>query len=149
MAAIVVGYFQVNVATDTPPNRLAAALLGAIALFLGIFASFVFTQAASRDAERKKVQVPARASFRRIIAVYGALRAIAERLAERSGALAAQVDADGKVPMVEVRAAMEVIEAHITGQLSTAGVAIEDWRDLIPEDVAEIENQARGQVDGN
>ena len=39
---------------------------------------------------------------------------------------------------------LDVIEAIVSQQLTTVMFAIEDWRDMVPEDVENIEAQAKG-----
>lgn len=50
-------------------------------------------------------------------------------------------DNDGMVPVAAVGAAFDALADHVPGQLRTLDDAIQDWRDIVPEQVADLERR--------
>jgi hypothetical protein len=46
------------------------------------------------------------------------------------------------VVIEHIDSSLDVLAAQVLEQIGTANDAMEDWRDLVPEEVAEIEAQA-------
>lgn len=104
---------------------LEAILLQMVILGTGLSASYLFSQRSAR--------VPhARSAFRRVKSLYSGLFY-----------LKAVINRDREPNVEAARQVVEVIEAVIDQQLDTVADAMEDWRDIVPEDVADIERQLR------
>jgi hypothetical protein len=52
------------------------------------------------------------------------------------------INNDGMVPIVEVEYAFRALRSHLDGQIRTVSDAIEDWRDIVPEEVESLEQKA-------
>lgn len=94
------------------------------ALGAGIFASWMFTQSSATKAAQETMRFHTRPAFRRVLDLYISLG----RLSDRIGMYNAEKP--------DYR--LDVIEAIVDEQLGTMGSALEDWRDIVPEDVEEI-----------
>lgn len=55
----------------------------------------------------------------------------------------------GKVPLYDAAHSLSVIRSQIDGEIRTAADAIEDWRDLVPEEVRELEQRKKQAKENN
>ena len=113
-----------------PPSARETALFQVIILICGLLGSYIFGRNTAKVAARDEIKLHARPAFRRVIALYNSLirlSIIIEGLKEEK--------ADHKLEQIQV-----LVDEHI----HTGGHALEDWRDIIPEDVAEIEKKPKG-----
>lgn len=82
----------------------------------------------AREAARDIIKPLARSAFRRLLSLYLSLSRVANILASSQD--------------FESREDYEVMHAKLEGivveQLTTASDALEDWRDIVPEDVEEL-----------
>ena len=131
--AFVVSAIDVTLPLKREPTALEQALLRAISLGLGLWGAYIIGQQSARDAARDLMQPHARSAFRRLLSLYGSLGRVAEHI---SIFRRASISAETGYPL---------LHAIVTEQLATAGDAMEDWRDIVPEDVAEVEARLRGQ----
>ena len=107
-----------------PMSAVELALWQTLSLFLGLFGSYLFGRHSSHQAARKALRPYERTAFRRVLDLYGSL----ERLLTRIGHYNEQ-SPDQR---------LEIIHAIVAEQLETGNFALEDWRDIISEDVDEI-----------
>lgn len=116
------------VATTRALTNLESTVLQSFAWITGILGSFIFGRQSAREAARDIIKPLARSAFRRLISLYRSLSRVANLLASSQD--------------FESREDYEVIHAKLEGivveQLTTAGDALEDWRDIVPEDVEEL-----------
>lgn len=134
----------VRVTAAPEPNRLAAGLLQGFTLILGIGTSYLFGLASAKSAAEEMLRPHARSAFRRVVALFEAFQRLGNSIGSRTAVLEAIAeDHDGMVPIDHVRGAMDLLLMQVFEQTGTAGDAIEDWRDLVPSEVAAIEAQAR------
>lgn len=134
----------VVVTAQPQPNRLAAGLLQGFTLILGIGTSYLFGLASAKSAAEEMVRPHARSAFRRVVALFQAFKRLGNSIGARTAVLEAIAeDHDGMVPIDHVRGAMDFLLMQVFEQTGTAGDAIEDWRDLVPSEVAAIEAQAK------
>ena len=54
--------------------------------------------------------------------------------------------ADATVDVLHVEAQLDVLDVQVVGDLATANDAMEDWRDLVPDEVEKLEAIARSRV---
>jgi hypothetical protein len=47
-----------------------------------------------------------------------------------------------QIPLDQVIAALDLLFVQINEQIGTADDAMEDWRDIVPDEVAELERRA-------
>jgi hypothetical protein len=94
----------------------------------GLIGSYILGQYSARQGAIDIVKPHARASFRRVTALYKSLYHLSERIDELN-----QQDFDYR---------LELIQALVNEQIRTGQDAIDDWRDIVPEEVAEIERRS-------
>jgi hypothetical protein len=135
IAAVIVG-----VAGDL----LALAILQAITLVFSVYGSYVLGQVSARQAAQDLVRPHARSAFRRMLNLYAALGRLHTEVGQQLTRLTTLTSMDDKTLNFEhVRASLMLLEAVVIEQIATGEDAIEDWRDLVPNEVAEIELKAR------
>ena len=112
---------------STVENTLFQTLIAAT----GLLGSFIFGRTSARDAARELIRPHARAAFRRVTALYNSLYRLSEKIEElKTG------DDDHKLVL---------IQSLVNEQIATGQDAIEDWRDIVPEEVQEIERRSTGR----
>lgn len=128
-------------------NRLLAAGLQASSLTLSIYASYRFAQATAEESARAVIRPHARSAFRRNLNLYRAVQRLILETERQVDRLDGSVDGRGKVTLDEARQGLYVVRAMAVEQAYTADDALEDWRDLVPEEVAEVEARVeKGQL---
>lgn len=141
--SVVLAAVTVFVGTRNPPNPLATALLQGITLVFGVYGSWILGIASARDAATEVIRPHARSAFRRMQNLYRGLGrqevAIQESLLRLEGL---STTAAKTVHYEHVRSSMLLLRAMVTEQIATADDALDDWRDIVPEEVAEIERSA-------
>jgi hypothetical protein len=136
------GALTVYVATRKNPNTLATSLLQAITLVFGTYGSYVFAKASLEDAARGLVTPHARSAFRRVRNIYSALGRLLELMNRQSSHFNVIRDA-GTLDYENVQLTMLMLERIVIEQLNTVDDALEDWRDLVPDEVKAIEEQVQ------
>ena len=126
------------IASNRALTSLEAVLLQSFGLGAGILGSFIFGRQSAGKAAREMVKPHSRSAFRRVLSLYQSLSRLASVI-ENAKYFSSKLDElnnsnYGYLP---------VLEAIVTEQLSTANDALEDWRDLIPEDIQELERRIK------
>jgi len=125
------------IASKRSLTNLEAVLLQSISLGTGLIGSFIFGRQSTRKAAIELVKPHARSAFRRLWSLYQSLSRLAE--VAQSAKFSGDSQHDGKNSVEYI----PIIEAIISEQLATADDALEDWRDLIPEDIEELEKRIK------
>ena len=99
----------------------------------GLAGSFIFGRRSAREAAREMIKPHARSAFRRLLSLYHSLSRAATAI--ESGQISDSHE--------NYQVALARLEEIVTEQLSTADDALEDWRDIVPEDVEELEQKRR------
>ena len=143
-AAVVLAVVTVCVQSRKPPNLLAASILQAAALVFSIYGSYVLGQVSAREAAREMIKPHAASAFRRMLNLYQGLgrlkKAIATSGADLNGLR--EPDAAQYIVYSHVAWALALLDAMVTEQVATGEDAVNDWRDLAPEEVARVERLA-------
>lgn len=84
-------------------------------------------------------------AFRRVTAIYSGYTRIGNEIARRREILTSEAD-DGRVAIEQVDLSLELIEALLFTQFETLEDALDDWRDLAPDEVAAIEARLRERL---
>ena len=102
-----------------------------ILLAIGSSISFFIGHRSAREAASQIIKPHARSAFRRLISLYNGLSRAAKAIesSQRS-----ESDEDYQVLLARLR---EIV-AH---QLITADNALDDWNDIVPEDVEELKQK--------
>ena len=125
---------------DLTPRE--ATLFQAISHGLGVVGSFVIGNKSARAAAQDVVRPHARSAFRRIVSLYRALGRFSDEIESRRIFLRSVGDETGKVDGAHIEAALDLLLVQVTEQIGTANDAMDDWRDLVPDEVQAIEDQA-------
>jgi hypothetical protein len=142
--AVVVSAGTVITAMDRALTTLELTLFQVISLSLGLTGSYVFGRYSAHAAARDVIRPHARSAFRRVLSLYGALQRYAVAVEERRAVLTEiSRNHDGSVPIQHVETALALLSAQVIEQIGTAGDAMEDWRDLVPDEVEKIERRAK------
>jgi len=130
----VLAVLTVVVGVHQPPNTLATALLQAATFIAGVLAAYIFAKASVAVAARELVRPHARSAFRRQRGLYMGLGRLIDEIDIQ---MANQSDDN-------YRLGLKVLRAMITEQVGMSGDALEDWRDLVPDEVAQLERERQG-----
>ncbi len=118
-------------ATQRTLSGLESALWQIFVFAGGLAGSFIFGRQSAQEAAREMIKPHARSAFRRLLSLYQSLSRAATTIES------AQISDSHENDQV----ALARLEEIITEQLSTADDALEDWRDIVPEDVGELEQK--------
>ena len=146
IVAVILAAVNVYVGAGKPDNELAGAVLQGIALVFGVYGSYVLGKASAFDARDRITEARALSALRRMLNLYRALGRQRKSLSQqmfRLDQLAQQQNPNGRVEIEHVRGSFMTLEAMVTEQINTAGDALEDWRELLPDEVARIEKQVQ------
>lgn len=94
---------------------------------IGLLGSYIFGRNSARAAALEVIKPHARAAFRRVLALYNSLYRLSEKIEELK-----QERPDHR---------LELIQALVNEHIATGKDAPEDWRDIVPEEVEEIERR--------
>jgi hypothetical protein len=144
-ASIGLGILTVYVGTRKTPNTFATLLLQAITIVFSTYGAYVFAKASVEGAARALVTPHARSAFRRVRNIYEALGRLLD-LIDRQSANFEMTRRPGMPDTLDyetVRLTMLMLESIVTEQINTVDDALEDWRDLVPDEVQQIEEQVR------
>ena len=100
------------------------------ALVMGLFGSFIFGRQLATKVSREVIKPHARSAFRRLLSLYAIISRVASIIV---------MSKDSEDTYVT----LEKIEAIVIEQLTTADDALEDWRDIVPEEVDELSRKLR------
>ncbi len=135
VASIVVAIIFVKEASEQSLTQLESVTLQAITLFLGLLGSFIFGRQSAKKAAREIIKPHARSAFRRLLSLFNSLSRLATTI---------QNARSSNIESTKDSAVLDKLEAIVTEQIVTADDALEDWRDIIPDDVAEIRKKLGG-----
>lgn len=121
---------MVNVSATRPLSTLELVLWQVVSLALGLCGSYWFGRNSAAGAARDVIRPHARSAVRSLLGLRDSLRALCSRIEDY------QYIEDYADEEPDYR--LDVIQAIVEEQIPTSDSAIEDWRDIAPEDVAEI-----------
>lgn len=127
VVTIVISVVFVYIATQRTLTALEGILLQAFALITGLLGSFLFGKQSAKDAASEIIKPHARSAFRRLMSLYESLSRVAT-----------EIEDSGKSDEMKLAR----LDAIVIEQLSTADDALDDWQDIVPEEVAEIRKRA-------
>lgn len=134
--SIIFAILFIHAATTRPLTGLENVLLQTISLLLGIIGSFVVGRESASNVAKELIKPYARSAFRRLLSLYFGLSRIAQSI--QNMRYATQSD---KIPA----SILDTLEAMVTDHLSTADDALDDWRDIVPEDVEELYDRIKNR----
>ena len=122
-------------ATQRTLSGLESALWQIFVFAGGLAGSFIFGRQSAREAAREMIKPHARSAFRRLLSLYQSLSRAATTIES------AQISDSHENDQV----ALARLEEIISEQLSTADDALEDWNDIVPEDVKELKQKLQSE----
>lgn len=128
--AVVISIVFVAVAAFRDLSALENTLLQVFSLGLGLVGSYILGQASARDAAGEMIKPHARSAFRRLVSLTKSLSRLAQTMQDIR-------HTGGQNP--QAAAIVDRLEAIVIEQITTAADALEDWRDVLPEDVKALQ----------
>ena len=126
----VAGLFS-HAATTRTLTGLESVILQFFSLMAGLVGSFFFGRQSAREAARELIKPHARSAFRRLLSLYQSLSRVATTI---------ESSQNFESP-VENQVTLAKLEAIVVEQLASADDAIEDWKDIVPEDVKDLDQR--------
>ena len=112
---------------------LESVLLQFFFAAIGYLGTFLAGRESARNAAKDVLKPYARSAFRRLTSLYRSYQQMASII---------EASRDSRT-IAEHQLAMARLEGIVLGQIGTADAAMEDWRDIVPEDVEELYRSAR------
>ena len=100
---------------------------------IGYVGTFLVGRESARNAAKDVLKPYARSAFRRLVSLYRSHQQMASII---------EASQDSRT-IEEHQMALARLEGVVLGQIGTADAAMEDWRDIVPEDVEELYRSAR------
>ena len=119
-------------------SGLESVLLQIILLAIGSSISFFIGHRSAREAAEEIIKPHARSAFRRLISLYNGLSRAANAIESSQSSKSNE----------DYQVALARLEEIVTEQLTTADDALDDWNDIVPEDVAELKQKLRPSTQG-
>ena len=131
ITSVVVASLFVYTATSRILTPLESVILQLFTLLAGLGGSFIFGRQSAREAAREIIKPHAKSAFRRLLSLYQSLSRVATTI---------ESSQNFESP-VENQVTLAKLEAIVVEQLASADDAIEDWKDIVPEDVKELDQR--------
>ena len=97
----------------------------------GLLGSYIFAKNSARASALDVVRPHARSAFRRVLALYNSLYRLSVKVENLK-----KEGPDHR---------LDLIQALVNEQISTGEDAMEDWRDIVPEEVEEVERRGKAR----
>ena len=121
------------IATTRTLSGVEGTLWQIFVLVAGLTGSFIFGKQSTQEAAKEIIKPHARSAFRRLLSLYQSLSRAATAI---ESSQSSKSDDDYQVLL----ARLEEIVAY---QLITADDALDDWNDIVSEDVEELKQKLR------
>lgn len=125
--SIVVAIITIITSAKRDLTQLENSLLWIFGLAAALVGSYMFAKQSFPKAAFDIIKPHARPAFRRLLWLYKSLSRLAYVISEAQ-----------ETKQCENIYILSKLKAMVIEQIATAGDAVEDWRDIIPEDVEEI-----------
>ena len=130
LSSLGVAIFFIIIAAERTLTQLENVLLQIIILALGLLGSFLFGQISAKNIAKDIIKPHARSAFRRLLSLFNSLSRLATTIE-----YAKSTDI---ISQKENAAILDKLSAIVTEQIATADDALEDWKDIVPEEVEQI-----------
>jgi len=128
-ASIFLAVLFIYVAINRPLTSLENVLLQSISLCLGLIGSYVLGRESASNAAKDLIKPYARSAFRRLLFLYYGLSRLAQAIQD--------IRKTSKSESISMHV-LDKLEVMVIDQIVTADDALDDWRDIVPEDVEEL-----------
>lgn len=133
--AIMVAIIQIFISSQRQLSSLENTLLQIFSLLLSFIGSYLIGKHSATDAAKEIIKPHARSAFRRLMSLYTSLSRVAIEIARSKEHQSKEIT-------------LERMEVIVIEQLATADDALEDWRDIIPEETDELIKKIKNYSDG-
>jgi hypothetical protein len=124
-------------------TNLENGLLQFIFLGAGVGFSFYTARKSAQAAAVEVLRPHGAKSVRRLLTLAAGIQNYSVVI-DKERAMLVDLAQQGQVPVNYASHSLDVVQAHIDGELRTVSDALEDWRDVVPEEVQLVEE---GQPD--
>lgn len=131
--AVFSSVLYINKASERKLSDLENIQFQIITMSIGLLGSFLLGGVTAREAAEDIVRPHAKSAFRRVMALYASLASLHNTMDKVKPTLDATPQAI---------AAIERFQDLVIEQINTSGNTIEDWGDLVPEEVAKVKEQS-------
>ena len=138
LISIVVSIVFAITATRRNLNGLESSIWQIFTFAAGLSGSFIFGRQSAREAAREIIKPHARSAFRRVLSLY-------RSLARASATIKLSQAPESEEALQVTLAKLDTI---VTEQLAAADDALEDWRDIVPDDVKELTKNGELTIQG-
>jgi hypothetical protein len=146
---IAVAVYVVIVSGQRQLSQLEFALFQIIEVALTLVGAFFVGQRSASAAAGDVVRPHARSAFRRLTSLYEGLGRLSNSIAERREFIARVANRNrASVDIAHVESQLDILAVQVTAEIATANDAMEDWRDLVPDEVARLERFAESRSGG-
>jgi len=131
IVAFITMALSIYIASQRELSSLENTLLQAFSLCFGLIGSFMFGKQSAKDGAKELIKPHARSAFRRLMSLYQSLSRVGfeiERYQEQ------ETHSSESHTIAK-------LEAIVIEQLATADDALEDWNDIVPDEVSELKNK--------
>lgn len=129
-SSVLIAIISVVVAALRDLTSLENTLLWVISLGLSLIGSYFLGNQSAEAAGRAIIKPHARSAFRRLMSLYESLSRVGK-----------EIEASKEKQSEAITIAK--LESIVLEQLATADDALEDWRDIVPEEVEELRKRLR------
>lgn len=123
-------------ATKRSLTNFESAIWQTSVFTLGLVGSFIFGRQSAKEAAKEIIKPHARSAFRRLVSLY-------HSLSRASTVIKMEPESETEE---DPQKALAILNAIITEQLDMADDALEDWRDIVPEDVEELKQNLESKI---
>lgn len=135
--AIVVSAIFIVVATLRDLSALENTLLQVFSLGVGLIGSYILGQESAREAGREMMKPHARSAFRRLLSLTQSL----SRLVQTMSSVRPETEENAQAAAIVDR-----LEGIVVEQIAQAADALEDWRDVLPEEFQAMKANPLGSI---
>lgn len=136
--SVVVSIFVAYIGTTRTLTVLESTLWQIFVFAAGLTGSFIFGRRSAREAAREIIKPHARSAFRRVLSLY---RSLARASVTIKLSQVPEPEEDPQVTLAK-------LDTIVIEQLAAADDALEDWRDIVPDDVKELTKNGEFPIQG-
>lgn len=118
--------------------------LQVIVVGAGLYASYEFGRTSARGAAEDLVRPHARSAFRHVASIGAALTRQIESVESKRALLQEESEnSKGMVRFASIAYILDILAAQIAEQVEAAAVAVEDWNDVVPDELERLKARMR------
>ncbi|MGE4267053.1 MAG: hypothetical protein AB7F25_06430 [Deferribacterales bacterium] len=130
VVAIIVAVMQIIISSQRQLTSLENTLLQLFSLLSGLIGSYFLGKYSSTESAKEIIKPHARSAFRRLMSLYASLSRVAIEISNSKEYQSKEIT-------------LERMEVIVIEQLATADDALEDWKDLVPDEIEELSSKLK------